>query len=60
MLDRAAVLLNLHQVIQAGIKRHFKAASFSRIEVSGTGRYVTFEVTVLGLKFQVSVKYIEV
>ena len=57
-IDKAAVLLSLQQVIQMGIKRHFKSARFDRLEMSGSGRGATFQVVVLGMRFSISLKHV--
>lgn len=52
------VLLSLSQVVQAGIKKHFKAARFRSLQTEGTGRYLSFLLCVLGHDFQITIKHI--
>lgn len=56
VLDRTGVLMSLIQVIQMGIKRHFRAAHFTEPTLSGTGNWAQFSVTVLGKQFRVTVQ----
>lgn len=55
-LNKPAVLLSLSQVIQAGVKRHFRAARFERHATAGSGNYLGFQIIVLGLRFDVRIK----
>lgn len=54
-INKTAALLSLIQVIQVGVKRHFRAARFSEPAIKGSGLEAGFNVTVLGLSYRVTI-----
>lgn len=59
IINQTAALLTLVQVIQAGIKRHFRAARFGAPLLRGSGIEAGFNVTALGLEYRVTVTYLD-
>lgn len=49
-------LLTVIQTIQAGLKRHFKAARFDREHIAGSGVKAEFDVQVIGKYYRITVQ----
>jgi hypothetical protein len=56
-INASLALLNLLQIMRAGIKRYYKAARFSGDQLSGSGLNASFTAIVLGQKFEIKVTH---
>lgn len=55
-INHLSLLLSIQTAVQAGLKRHFKAARFHGLAVDGATGAIRFTATVLGEDYVISLQ----